>query len=73
MIGEYVVLLGQGQVVKILDKLRDGGCNRYLCEIITGEVNNKPKGTFVQITPSAIKGFAKEWEREQSEKYFNRK
>lgn len=73
MIGEYVELWGQGQVVKILDKLRDGGSNRYLCEVITGEVNNNPKGTFVQITPLAIKGFAKEWEKEQMRQYWNRK
>ena len=73
MIGEYVVLWGEGKVVKILDKLRDGGSNRYLCEVLTGEVNNKKKGEFVQITPCAIKGFAKEWERQQAEKYFNQK
>ena len=72
MIGKFVKLDG-GRVVKILDKVRNGNyMDSYLCEIFKG-VDNGEVGDFIRILPDDIRGFAKEWEREQAEKYFNRK
>ena len=72
MVGKFVKLDG-GRVVKILDKVRNGNyMDSYLCEIFNG-INNEEVGDFIQILPDDIRGFAKEWEKEQAEKYFNRK
>ena len=73
MIGKYVVLYGQGEIVKVLDKLRSGGDTRYLCEIVEGKIEGRGKGDFISLGYGAMKGFAKEWERQQYQKYFNGK